>query len=153
MPDDHDGATDRGAAAVAGRRYAPSDTGVVLGADPAAGETPLEPLGKRGRQFRCPLCLRPVGVTARGRAGKHQDRRGDDCPGGGLVVRDNELPDELPPISLTPSGAPRGDVVPSSGPAVEGSARLDVGSHCLTCGKWIPGERSYCGRCLAKRRL
>jgi hypothetical protein len=151
MPDDHDGATDRGAAGVAGRRYAPQDTGVL---EAGATERPLEPLGKRGREFRCPLCMRPVGVTPRGRAGRHVDQRGDSCPGSGLVVRDNEVPHELPPVSIADRPVqPRGEVIPHADAAVEGAARLDVGSSCLTCGKWIPGERSYCGRCMAKRRV
>lgn len=30
-------------------------------------------------------------------------------------------------------------------------SRLDAGTACEDCGKWLPGERRVCGRCYVKR--
>lgn len=46
---------------------------------------------------------------------------------------------EAPPVSLPPSR-----------PIAATPDRVVTGS-CHTCGKWIPGERRYCGQCLRKR--
>lgn len=42
---------------------------------------------------------------------------------------------------------------PSDGRSPDEPSRLDAGGGCQTCGKWVPGERRYCGRCMAKRRI
>lgn len=87
----------------------------------------------------CVLCIcgATPSITARGRMRKHKTPQGDECThraGYAEVVLER-----LPPVVLPPNRVP----------SDRGPARLDVGSECRECGKWLPGERSLCGRCYA----
>lgn len=86
-------------------------------------------------QVRCPACRNATKLTPRGRLRKHNDLFGEVCG-----VRSAGVPTGItaPPISL-----------PAPVKARDGRSRLDGGSNCRECGKWLPGERSLCGRCYA----
>lgn len=63
-----------------------------------------------------------------------------------------EMPAVLPEVVVQPQGKrcdPWSEPPPKR-PDREPS-RLDVGTLCDDCGKWLPGERHVCGRCYVKR--
>ena len=98
-------------------------------------------------KVRCPLCYRVFHPTATGGVRMHRDPEGVDCPfrGGGEASID-----EVPPVVVPPHPPKRNAWVPRD-PATP--SRLDSGSNCEDCGKWLPGERRLCGQCsLAKGR-
>lgn len=105
---------------------------------------PLEPL-KPG-QARCAGCSRAVALTRNGKLCAHRDSRGDDCAYT-THVSDVQL-DELPPVVLP---KPRGRTRNTERRPTNEPSRLDVGSNCRECGKWLPGERYLCGACYAKK--
>lgn len=96
---------------------------------------------------KCTLCGKVATLLNGGRRlRKHKTPSGDACPSiaapdatRGLTV--------APPVNLQPlktSGRARRD---ESEPS-----RLDAGSECRSCGKWLPGERQLCGRCFATKK-
>lgn len=94
-------------------------------------------------KVRC-ICGKAVALTPNGRIRRHKTPAGDECTHDAFY---NDPPDvEAPPVAI-PITRPRMRQPRDSGEM----ARLDVGSYCLTCDRWIPGERSYCGQCLRKR--
>lgn len=103
----------------------------------------------RGNQKRCPVCRNGVATTVTGKLRKHVDLFGADCY--------NRNPGDLPPIGeVPPVVLPRvrdrqaGAQSRTARPDEERPpSRLDAGSECRECGKWLPGERSLCGRCYA----
>jgi hypothetical protein len=97
-------------------------------------------------KVRCPGCSRVLAPTRTGGIGRHVDKYGDPCP---VTIRGNqpvEL-DEVPPVKV-PAHPPKRNGWTRRPPAEP--SRLDVGSTCRECGKWLPGERSLCGACYVK---
>lgn len=91
-------------------------------------------------QHRCPVCRAGATLTTRGSLRAHNDLFGDRCW--------NKATGEATGITAPPVVVPAGNTSPLPRPPSEAS-RLDVGSSCRDCGKWLPGERSLCGRCYA----
>lgn len=109
------------------------------------GKVPaMAPPVLRGGQVRCPICRNGVRLTTRGNLYRHADLFGNPCGNRSTLTPVHVV---APPIVLPPEryGDPR-----KAQPRAEGEpSRLDVGSSCRECGKWLPGERSLCGRCYA----
>jgi hypothetical protein len=98
-------------------------------------------------KVRC-LCGKPVTVTKSGRLRRHKTPKGDECTHQAFY---NKRPDvEAPPIVIGPEPKYR-EWQPRVLREERPPSRLDVGSLCETCEKWIPGERSFCGQCLRQR--
>jgi hypothetical protein len=97
-------------------------------------------------QVRCPACRNATTLTPNGRLRKHVDLFGNECG-----VRSAGRPTGIvaPPVSLPPAAPVRVPATQPASSAVDGRSRLDAGSNCRECGKWLPGERSLCGRCYA----
>lgn len=93
-------------------------------------------------KVRC-LCGKAVKPTSAGRLARHLTPSGDDCTHF-ASYRDPVRLDEVPEVVLP---QPREPAEKPEKPA----PRLDVGSACKVCGKWLPGERSLCGRCSVTR--
>ena len=89
--------------------------------------------------IRYHVCDASTTLTPGGRLKAH------DIPGGGIRCINKKVLHavkvDAPPVVVpsTRSGAERR---PSTEPS-----RLDAGSECRECGRWLPGERSLCGRC------
>lgn len=81
----------------------------------------------------CPACGQKINQRADGTITKHRSRSGLQCR-----RRLVSVSVEAPPISL---------------PTVSGPGRntLSAIGECHDCGKWLPGERRFCGQCLRKR--
>lgn len=94
-------------------------------------------------KVRCGACEGITSVTKNGRLRKHKTPRGEACPNviSGITKRLRVIPE----VRIAPQGRPRGEKRPPSEPS-----RLDAGSACRECGKWLPGERSLCGACYVK---
>ena len=79
-------------------------------------------------KVKCPSCgkaVSPVGTRLR----RHKDKDGWPCPEMRVPGVEVKLT-EAPPVQITDRKA---DVSPKG--------------ECRECGKWLPGERSICGRC------
>jgi hypothetical protein len=102
---------------------------------------PLEP-GK----VRCLGCSKVVTLTKNGKIRAHRTPDGkEDCAYTATYGRKVSVPK----VQIVIPPQPRG---PGERAARDrGPSRLDAGSNCRECGKWIPGERSLCGACFAKR--
>lgn len=103
---------------------------------------PLEP-GK----VRCLGCGAVVALTRNRKIRAHNSPAGEPCAYRASYKRVDlaEVPDVEFPAARRGGGRnsqPRGPKEPS---------RLDAGSHCRECGRWLPGERSLCGTCYATR--
>lgn len=118
-------------------------------ADPQEEPAP-PPRGRRepkpDDRVECPTCggrAKPKGERA---IAAHRSPTGGSCPRRLLSV---DVP--IPPVSLPP--APSLSMPSKTQPRRRSEpSRLDAGSECRECGKWLPGERSLCGRCYATRR-
>lgn len=105
----------------------------------------------REGQVRCPVCRNATSLTPRGYLRQHRDLFGDTCT--------NKATGERVPFVAPPVVLPRVRTGPVRDPAntperykrPPGESRLDVGSECRDCGKWLPGERILCGRCYVRR--
>lgn len=100
-------------------------------------------------KVRCSGCGKYV--TQHGmRLRRHNDKSGFPCPEVRVPGVEVHL-SEVPPVNLPPEPKwrPASPSRASAGPRREKDepARLDAGSSCRECGKWLPGERSLCGRC------
>ena len=89
-------------------------------------------------RVRC-ICGRAVRVNSGGRIRRHNTPAGEPCAH--IAGYGTAEFDVLPPVQMPPKRSPQ---QPKSAP------RLDVGSTCRECGKWLPGERSLCGRCYVR---
>lgn len=88
----------------------------------------------------CPTCGGRATPRGENQIGAHHSPWGRSCRRRLLKVSI----DELPPVNIRKRGRP-------SPKRSEGTpARLDVGSNCRECGKWLPGERSICGACYVR---
>lgn len=106
---------------------------------------PLEP-GK----VRCAACSKVVTLTKNGRLRKHKTPDGkEDCPYSVVYGKRVTVP-KVQIVIPTRKGAPTSRQAARYKPELPPS-RLDVGSTCEECGKWIPGERRLCGACFATR--
>lgn len=126
---------------------------------------------QRGRQFRtlarkpaplvegkvrCAGCGTLTSVTKTGKLRRHSDADGVPCPHlatyttGPLIDRDN-LPPVVIPKQPRERPRPREPRTQPAAPEPEELSRLDGGSSCVDCGRWLPGERSVCGRCWVHR--
>ena len=94
---------------------------------------------------RCAGCSAVVTVNRSGTLRRHRAPSGEDCAYR-VGVREVRVED-LPPVVLPPVRGNRPQV--SKATPVRPPSRLDVGSNCKRCGKWLPGERSLCGACAA----
>lgn len=94
-----------------------------------------EPIPEGRKQ--CPACHKVLTPTPLGYFRKHTGPSGARCW--------NKNPGDLPPVVAPPVVAPPVTLPPIR--AAERVTRLDAGSKCRECGKWLPGERSLCGRC------
>ena len=116
------------------------------------GAAAVVPPALKAGKVRCPVCRNAVSVNPTGTLRKHADLFGEPCH--------NRASGEATGITAPPVVIPdprRFVAEPATNEAerVERPAhrsRLDVGSECTECGKWIPGERSLCGRCYATGR-
>lgn len=102
---------------------------------------PLEP-GK----VRCLGCGAVVALTRNHKIRAHNSPAGEPCAyraSYGQVKLEEAPPVVLPVDRSQPRARPRKAARPPS--------RLDVGSHCVDCGTWLPGERSLCGMCAVAR--
>lgn len=93
----------------------------------------------------CPRCGVRVNLNHRGRISAHKAPSGNACPCRMLAVVIEAPPVDLPPVPKPPARASRPPRDPDE------PSRLDAGSNCEDCGKWLPGERSVCGRCYVHR--
>lgn len=117
-------------------------------AEPHAAASPRDvPRPTRARRpddrVTCPACggkAKPNGTNA---IRSHRTPGGDKCSRRLLAVDVTPPPIVLPLEPRPPSRA-------SQPKAERGPARLDAGSECRECGKWLPGERSLCGRCYVR---
>lgn len=100
-------------------------------------------------KVRCEACGKVVTVLGV-RLRRHKDSSGFPCvnmraPGAELHLSD------APPVNLPPEPKwrPATRARATAAPRREEGepARLEAGSSCRECGKWLPGERSLCGRC------
>lgn len=101
---------------------------------------------------KCSACAFVGKVLPSGLLNRHHSTRRDGhCPSKvpagvklEVVAPPVVIPERMHPVSAGGTSAPpkRPDSEPS---------RLDVGSHCRECGKWLPGERSLCGRCSVRK--
>lgn len=105
-----------------------------------------EPL-KDGR-VRC-ICRRTVRLTKAGRIPRHNMPNGDPCAHEAVYRPRPEQPIELPAVHMPPTRGYSGTTIADR--ADPETPRLLAGSRCADCGKWLPGERSLCGRCGARR--
>lgn len=104
----------------------------------------VAPTPKPG-QTSCPVCRQAVAVTPRENLRAHNDLFGNPCPNRSrLVSTQIEAPAVVLPLQNRPPRS-KSEKRPAGEPS-----RLDVGSECRECGKWLPGERSLCGRCYAR---
>lgn len=143
------------------RRKAPSkgDRHGSRGGKPVAvgGRAAVAPPALKDGFVRCPVCRNAARITQSQRLRKHYDLFGDLCYNKAPeVVRPRLIRDEGPVVVESWTRTP--DVEPVVTEAVAPPerepgepSRLDVGSHCQDCGKWLPGERKLCGQCLIKR--
>lgn len=105
-------------------------------------------------QVRCMVCRNATRTTPRGYLRKHTDLFGGPCfnRSTGEPTHVAAPPIELPPEPHLAPVAELGDSLRERHAAPKSASRLDVGSECRECGKWLPGERSLCGRCFVVRR-
>lgn len=100
-----------------------------------------KPLGEG--EVHCAACFQVVTLTKNGHTRKHRTPAGEDCAYRATYGQHVQL-DELPPVTFrkprTATGKPRDK-------ATKDPSRLEAGSRCRECDKWLPGERSLCGRC------
>lgn len=96
------------------------------------------------------LCGGTAKVLKSGRLSKHRDPRGYECPikayGREVVVDVSQVEVDVPPA---PKSWEREERARHREPGEP--SRLDAGSSCEDCGKWLPGERRLCGQCFIKR--
>lgn len=114
------------------------------GSKPAFAKiTAAEPPPLIEGKVRCPSCRNVVTPTSTGRLRRHRDLFGSDC----LNIANGEdvTLAEIPPVIIPPPPAPSSGRRTKNDP--KPPSRLDVGSTCQSCGKWLPGERRLCGRC------
>lgn len=94
---------------------------------------------------RCPVCDVAVKLTQKTRLlSKHRTNDGYECPN--RRTRERIELAALPPVEFDARVRP-----PRIQRAADEPSRLDAGSNCQDCGKWLPGERRLCGRCLNRR--
>lgn len=98
-------------------------------------------------KVRCAGCGKVVSLTPNGHTRRHNTPKGDPCAVRATYAKPIHL-DEIPEVQLPP--APRYDA--PTEPRARASrkneaSRLDVGSKCEDCGRWLPGERYVCGKC------
>lgn len=104
---------------------------------------PLEP-GK----VRC-VCGRVVALTKNRHLRRHQTPAGEPCAHQATYAPRPHLT-VVPPVKLPQGATARTNPNQSRRQAGE-PARLDAGSTCEDCGRWLPGERRLCGRCTNAR--
>lgn len=92
-------------------------------------------------KVRCNGCSSVVSLTKNGKIRKHKSPAGEDCAYVAFYAPRPSL-DEVPEVVLPQTRPARSAPRDRSHPS-----RLDVGSECIDCGKWLPGERSVCGAC------
>lgn len=97
---------------------------------------------------KCPSCSKVVAVINETRLRRHMASAGYQCP--------NVQMADAPPFEYVMPEVKIPRLTPGSGHARAKRdeyepSRLEVGSHCRECGKWLPGERSLCGRCSVLR--
>lgn len=102
------------------------------------------PAGK----VRCAGCSAVVSLNKSGKMRAHQSPSGEPCAYS--VSYSKVHLEEIPPVVLPPAPAYHPPREPKPKPPKPPS-RLEAGSECVDCGKWLPGERSVCGKCSIKR--
>ena len=126
-----------------------SGKGRPLASSPSYSSAPSVPAPKLADgQVRCPVCRNATKRTPTGRLRMHNDLFGLRCY--------NRNPGDLahvdaPPVVLPPERGDRPSERPKAAePAERRASRLDAGSLCQECGKWLPGERRMCGKCFVR---
>ena len=99
-------------------------------------------------KVRCNGCGKVVALNKNGSTRMHNTPAGEPCAYRVVYARPVEL-DEVPPIVIPPQRG--GDGPRPRTPVEREPTRLDVGSNCRECGRWLPGEREYCGKCANAR--
>lgn len=92
-------------------------------------------------KVRCAGCSAVVAVSKNGRTREHHTPAGEPCAYR-VVYAQPVAMDEAPPVELPQRKRPARSKRPPREPS-----RLDAGSNCRECGKWLPGERQVCGAC------
>lgn len=104
-------------------------------------------------KVRCNGCGKVISLTKNGRTRRHKTPAGEPCAYVVTYAKPIELI-ERPEIKIRPT--PK--YTPGRDPAVRGPqgpdpySRLEAGSECEDCGRWLPGERHVCGRCSNHRK-
>lgn len=104
----------------------------------------------RDGQVRCAACSAPVTLTPNGTLRRHKMPSGEDCAHRSGHRRIELDPDEVPPVQM-PHRPSTWEARAKKPKPERPPSRLDVGGNCETCGKWIPGERRFCGQCSRRR--
>lgn len=128
--------------------------------------TTIEPPVPDGK-VRCPVCRRILTPTPNGRIRQHKDPQRGDCNGAGRVVAPSTVTDHESVAAAIEESArrittptrkttahPTAHTTPEDrGPyaADPAKSRLEAGSLCQGCGRWLPGERQLCNRCQRER--
>lgn len=94
-------------------------------------------------KVRCNACAAVVGVTPNGRTRDHKTPAGEPCAYRVTYKQPVDLA-EVPEVVI-PVAPKRWDWTGRVGRNPD--SRLDNGSECEDCGRWLPGERRLCGRC------
>lgn len=107
-------------------------------------------------KVRCLGCSAVVTLTPNGHIRRHKSPAGEDCAYTSTSYAEPVHLDALPPVVVPPqrSGGTRSQIkrrAPKARPKaadVEQDARLAPrNNECVDCGRWLPGERTVCGKC------
>ena len=101
-------------------------------------------------KVRCLGCSAVVGLTKNGHMRRHKSTAGEDCAYTATYAAPVHL-DELPPVVVPPQSRER--MTATQRERERESSRLDAGSECQDCGRWLPGERMVCGKCQRARNV
>lgn len=107
-------------------------------------------------KVRCLGCSAVVSLTKNGHIRAHRSPAGEPCAYRATYVKPITLTD-VPPIAVPerrkpPGRKPKPDL-PRPAPVVTDSRgnAVPYRGECVDCGKWLPGERTVCGRCANRR--
>jgi hypothetical protein len=113
------------------------------------GRQPNQTPGRKPGQVRCAACGRGVTPTVNKKLRAHNAPDGTPCAHRAFYAEPVAL-DEIPPIVIGPEPKYR-EPRPRKASEPRPPSRLEAGSECVDCGRWLPGERSLCGRCANRR--
>lgn len=107
-------------------------------------------------KVRCNACAAVVSLTLRGRTRAHKTPAGEPCAYRAFYAK--VTLDEMPPVVLPPQSQPpkripiRKRAQQPTPEQIQNNASLAPRTNeCVFCEKWLPGERTVCGACAARR--